>query len=1741
MTGGTANGTQNNQEKGFQFGVNVGTETGLYMISSGILGLTAPGQLYDFDGVGEVGIQMGDGTQSNFIKLVFTETHLIAAQELNDVPDANPIMRPIPVENRPLTEDLVEIGFEVDPVVGAVQPYYKFGNADKVFIGTIQTAGSIKEAIQTIDVPLAIGIFGTSNDWDKDFIGVWNYFKVVGERPYIIKSLGNVEKIVNDTDKIIDLNQHFNDNDGVENLDYHIVNNSNPVFGAIVVGNLLTLKFPNEVNSSEITIRASDQNGLYIDQSFTVSTKLDEQIILRINAGGAIIADETTNPNWMAHNTTGATNNEFFNVNTGLISTNAFSPSNRHSSVPAYISDQMYAQIFNNERYSSQQLMQYNIPLENGEYKVNLYMGNGFDGTSQPGQRVFNVLIEGQPVISQLDLSAKYGHRVGGMEQIPVTITDGELNIGFQKSMENPLVNGIEIIQLFGLIDHTPILFTPVENQIHLAGEELDGSIYVLASGGDGNLNFHALGLPPGIVIEPTNGTFYGQIEEDAHIHSPYSVTVVIDDEDGTDSDAESFEFTWTVSPPLSLQQWIIKHESQNYTGRHENSFVQAGDKFYLLGGRENPRTVEIYDYTNDTWESLSNSSPLEFNHFQAATYQGLIWVIAAFKDNNFPSEQPAEHIWAFDPVNKEWIQGPEIPEQRRRGSAGVVLYNNKFYIVNGNKLGHNGQYVNFFDEYDPQTGEWTVLQDSPQARDHFFATVVDNKLYVVSGRRSGGPIGGVFGPVIPEVDVYNFTTQTWATLPQEQNLPTPRAAALVNNYLNKIIVAGGEVPDNNQALSVTEMYDPEKEEWQELAPLNFARHGTQGIVSGKGLYVLSGSPNRGGGNMKNMEVFGIDQPQGTVLVASQLITEVDLEIAPGQVASTPLQAQNGNTGIFLKSINITGSGASNYQMLTETSNRLIRAGSYLELEIERLSNANNEPAFLNIQYGSGEVKTIELKGEVSGGELPVVSLGASTLSGTVPLTVMFTSSGSTGVGTLSYSWDFGDGTTSTTANPTHTFEDVGNFTVTLSITDENENVGSEMVTISVSGEIIVDPGVSSSPSASQTSGSYPLSVTFSSEGSTGPGTLSYLWDFGDGNSTTDPNPTYVFHASGIFEVTLQVVDEKGDIDSNSLLITVLDPGEIPAFELYLNTGTSNTAVFEESEYLGDANFPSYYTGGSTYANNSASSQPLYNTERFGTNLSYAIPVPNGVYTVVTHHHELWFGRGGRTASSGQRVFSISLEGVTVRQNLDMYVESGNQPLALTFTNIEVEDGVLNLGLVSSANNASISGIAVVSSGVITLPVLASASASVSSGVAPMSVAFTSSGSQGTGELSYQWDFGDGTTSTSANAVHEFTSPGNYNVTLTVTDGTGDMDVAILGIEVKALEVELTASTTSGMAPLEVSFTGSGTLGTGPFSYQWDFGDGNISMVADPVHVFEVPGSYLVALTVEDGSGNSGIEVTLIEVLDQGGAPAFELYLNTGTSNTTVFEEREYVGDANFPAYYIGGSTYANNNASSIALFNTERFGSDFTYNIPIDNGIYQVKTYHNELYFGKGGPAATAGRRVFSISIEGEPLRSNIDLYNESNNQPIEFIFPHVEVVDGILSIQLTSTVNNATISGLSIVSSNELVKGEGAFNLRVLQEDQPVEVLDLKDIYDTAIIYLFPNPADHKTTLQLSSDIPINSIFIYDMNGRSVFNMDIKGESKTSYQLPLHNLSQGVYIVCLVGPDGIFKQIRLIKTYNE
>jgi hypothetical protein len=966
ITGGTANGTANNQHKGFQFGLNVGEATGEFVITGGLLGLSGPQMFYDINHNGEIGIQMGDGTQSNFLKLVFTKTQIVAALEINDVPDSSPLILNIPTSDRPNDSENIDFILRVNPVAGTVEPQVKIGNRPLISLGTKVLSGKVLESVKNINKPLAVGMYGTTGIQGVEFLATYDYFKVSGNQPFILSPLQNLSRQVGSPAKEIDLKDFFGDNNGAENLNFTVSGKTNNNIGTSINGSLLTVSFPSSPQTGSITIRATDSSGLYIEQTFEVNVIPAERIMTRINAGGLAVAGINGSPNWKDNSSSGAVNADGYSVNKGTVKNAVIYWENKHSSIPAYIDEVTFEGIFANERESEGSgNMVFNIPVTTGEYKVNLYLANSATTTSTVGSRVFDVKMENSTVMSNVDLIQRFGQRVGGMIQATANVSDGSLTIEFVKKTGNPLVSAIEIIST-GIAD--PIVITnPITDQKSVVGEELDGNLMIAATGGVGTITYSAINLPPGIDIESVNGRIYGIIQPEAIANSPYQVIVKATDGNSPIPNEEFITFTWTIDTYYS---WKTRNENQSYTARHENSFVQAGERFYMMGGRENANTVDVYDYNNDSWKALEGVAPLRFNHFQATEYKGYIWVIGAFQNNAFPDETPATHIWIFDPVKERYIRGPAIPEPRRRGSAGMVLYKDKFYIVGGNRLGHNGQYVDYFDEYDPSTGVWTVLPSAPRPRDHFQAALIGNKIYVASGRLSGGP-GGTFAPVIKEVDVYDFETGSWSTLPSSLDLPTGRAAAVVANFENKLLVAGGETPTESNALALTEIFDPNTQSWSTGPSLNFPRHGTQGILSGKGLFVAGGSPTRGGGNQRNMEYFGINNPSGIPLVENKLSGPNQIQISANIATQVNLEISGGNQAVFIDTMYFAGTNFNQFAITSgRVSKSITKTQGQHEMIITYSGSQEGVQALLVIKYGNNQLL-----------EIPLVSSLNNTLS----------------------------------------------------------------------------------------------------------------------------------------------------------------------------------------------------------------------------------------------------------------------------------------------------------------------------------------------------------------------------------------------------------------------------------------------------------------------------------------------------------------------------------------------------------------------------------------------------------------------------------------------------------------------------------------------------------------------------------------------------------------------------------------
>jgi PKD repeat protein len=159
-----------------------------------------------------------------------------------------------------------------------------------------------------------------------------------------------------------------------------------------------------------------------------------------------------------------------------------------------------------------------------------------------------------------------------------------------------------------------------------------------------------------------------------------------------------------------------------------------------------------------------------------------------------------------------------------------------------------------------------------------------------------------------------------------------------------------------------------------------------------------------------------------------------------------------------------------------------------------------------------------------------------SPTSGCTPLTVVFEDLSSGEVET--WGWDFGTGETSTDQNPTHQYMNPGTYTVALTVTGPG---GSDTET--KTGYVVVASPPDASFSGSSTSGDAPLTVGFT-DGSTGNPT-SWEWDFGDGRTSLNQNPSHEYLAPGTYTVTLTVTNAcDSDTQTQVDYITVKEPAQ---------------------------------------------------------------------------------------------------------------------------------------------------------------------------------------------------------------------------------------------------------------------------------------------------------------------------------------------------------------------------------------------------------------------------------------------------------------------------------------------------------------------------------------------------------------------------------------------------------------------
>jgi PKD repeat protein len=280
----------------------------------------------------------------------------------------------------------------------------------------------------------------------------------------------------------------------------------------------------------------------------------------------------------------------------------------------------------------------------------------------------------------------------------------------------------------------------------------------------------------------------------------------------------------------------------------------------------------------------------------------------------------------------------------------------------------------------------------------------------------------------------------------------------------------------------------------------------------------------------------------------------------------------------------------------------------------------------------------------------PTASFEYSPTSGTAPLTVRFTDRSTGQIN--DYLWDFGDGTRSNERNPSHTYATQGIYNVFLRVRGPG-GANRAFAVVNVVNPQIPAPVANFAPD--NVSGQAPLSIQFTSS-STGQIT-GYLWDFGDGATSTDANPIHRFEQPGSYAVRLTVNGPGGSSTKQGQVVVSHAPqAPIAAFTPSVTSGDAPLNVLFDNQTTGDVVSYLWDFGDST---TSTDARP---THRYDTPGSYTVRLtafgPNNL------------------SSFAEAEISVTRPLEAPRAQFDVQPLSGEVPLTVQITNQSSGDGI---------------------------------------------------------------------------------------------------------------------------------------------------------------------------------------------------------------------------------------------------------------------------------------------------------------------------------------------------------------------------------------------------------------------------------------------------------------------------------
>jgi PKD repeat protein len=509
----------------------------------------------------------------------------------------------------------------------------------------------------------------------------------------------------------------------------------------------------------------------------------------------------------------------------------------------------------------------------------------------------------------------------------------------------------------------------------------------------------------------------------------------------------------------------------------------------------------------------------------------------------------------------------------------------------------------------------------------------------------------------------------------------------------------------------------------------------------------------------------------------------------------------------------------------------------------------------------------------------PTAEFSASPTQGCAALVVQFTNESSNNA--VSYLWQFPGGAPSSSSqpNPVVVYSTSGNFTVTLTAINSS---GSNTITKTNYIQVQTVP----SSNFNYTVNGLTVNFTAQSVGAT-----SYLWNFGDGNTSTLMNPTHTYAVGGNYTVTLTSINNCGNTVATKTV--GLTPPPTANFSAGNTSGCATfTTTFINQSSANTDSVSWFFPGGSpgsssldtvtvSYANAGAYTVTLIALNAGGadtltqSNYISVNDTPAGAFTAATNGAEVIFDNTTQNAN-------------TYLWNFGDGNTSDQAEPAHTYGS----DGVYTVTLI--ATNAC-GNDTVTQQVTIVTPPAAGFSAGPLNGCAALSVQFTNQSSNNA--TSFQWSFpgGDPSSSTAEDPLVIYHTPGVYSATLIAVNSAGN-DTLVQNniITVNTVPAAGFSSNTNGFT---ANFNNTSNGATG---YDWNFGDNNGSNEVNPTHTYAADGAYTVTLIATNACGPDTFTQTVVIVTPpsanfsvspaSGCAPLTVTFANESSENATSFQ-----------------------------------------------------------------------------------------------------------------------------------------------------------------------------------------------------------------------------------------------------------